>query len=75
MRVKYRRETDGKCFADRNDGCYVMGADAPMRGCNTYLCPFYKPKDCEDWIRIEKKNYLVMIPPEEYSKRSMTNAD
>lgn len=66
MRVKYKDESDGRCFANRPEGCTVMGRDAMMRGCNTYRCPFYKPKGCKDWLRVEKGVTISLIPPEEY---------
>lgn len=66
MRIKFKDESDGKCFANMRDGCAVMGSKAPMTGCNSYRCPFYKPSGCEDWMRIEKSASISLIPPEEY---------
>lgn len=34
--------------------------------CGTYKCPFYKPKGCKDWIRVEDEEGVNLIPPEEY---------
>ena len=30
-------------------------------------CPFYKPDACEDWIRVEDRDGINLIPPEEYA--------
>lgn len=34
--------------------------------CGSYRCPFYKPKGCKDWVRIEDEDGCSLIPPEEY---------
>lgn len=49
------------CFALKADGSCditVGKVDCP--------CLFYKPKDCEDWVRSERKDGTWLIPPEEY---------
>jgi hypothetical protein len=33
--------------------------------CGTYRCPFYKPRGCKDWIRIEDRMGINLIPKEE----------
>lgn len=38
----------------------------PHVQCGTYRCPLYKPEDCGDWIRVEDKEGINLIPPEEY---------
>lgn len=30
------------------------------------MCPFYKPEDCKEWVRIEDEEGIYLIPPEEY---------
>ncbi len=34
--------------------------------CGSADCPFYKPKGCKDWIRVEDEDGIIIIPPEEY---------
>lgn len=29
-------------------------------------CPFYKPEDCKDWVRVEDEEGISLVPPEEY---------
>lgn len=45
-------------------GCSSM--TGVHKDCGTYRCPFYKPQDCGDWIRVEDKDGISLIPPEEY---------
>lgn len=55
------------CFAEmRNNGCRALSARTSK--CGSYKCPFYKPKDCKDWVRVEERHYISVIPPEEYYK-------
>ena len=60
--IKYKYESDGACFGKSIKGCLILSKN--QRGCGTYLCPFYKPTDCKDWIRLDKPNMIVMLPPE-----------
>ena len=53
-----------KCFADLYGGCAIL-TDNSRCG---YRCPFYKPIGCEDWVRLETKNEIFLIPPEELTK-------
>lgn len=66
-RLKY--ESDGSCFAYKANALtksnYCECLDGIHKRCGTYGCPFYKPIDCEDWIRIDRRNMVFMIPPEE----------
>lgn len=57
------------CFALAYDGdCRVL--IVPHRKCCSADCPFYKPKGCADWIRIEDRQGINLIPPEEaFEKR------
>lgn len=57
------------CFGlSRTYDCRVLkGGDV---NCGTYKCPFYKPIGCKDWVRIEDRQGVNLIPPEEaYGKR------
>ena len=57
-------DKDGKCFADSVGGCEAMREY--QKTCGSYLCPFYKPKGFQDWIKIEKVDEVVLYAPEEY---------
>ena len=50
-----------KCFADIG-GCTVL-VKASCKGCN-----FYKPVECEDWIKVEEDGRVYIMPPEEYDE-------
>ena len=50
----------GKCFAKVPDGCRAYTVECPGR------CKWYKPKECKDWIRVERDGEAWLIPPEEY---------
>lgn len=63
LKRKYT-DTDGMCFAEKS-GCIAMQA-YDIKNCGTYNCPFYKPAECEDWIKIEHKNFVELYTPEEY---------
>ena len=52
-----------KCYAKILGQCTVL----IRTDCNN--CPFYKPEDCEDWLRIEKNGRVFLMDPEEYEKR------
>ena len=51
-----------KCFGDLNGGCKALTSDCIGRD----NCPFYKPEGCEDWVRVEIKGEVWLVPPEEY---------
>ena len=53
------------CFAYAHhiDDCKVL--IKKHKGCNTYKCPFYKPANCKDWVRIEDRTRINLIPPED----------
>lgn len=52
-----------KCFADWDErGCKCRTSECVGRE----NCPFYKPESCEDWIRVEIKGEVWLVPPEEY---------
>ena len=50
-------------LASYDSGCKLLIAKEP--GCCSYKCPFYKPINCRDWVRIEDKDGINLIPPEE----------
>ena len=55
-----------------NDPCYAMGKfgctvlNERFEHCGTYKCHFYKPVNCKNWIRIEDRTGINLIPPEEF---------
>ena len=51
-----------KCFAYVGGGCTILTK------CNCNNCRFYKPIDCEDWIKIEQDGRVYIMPPEEYDE-------
>ena len=55
--------TDSKepCFAMERYGCIVYG----VKECYP-RCAFYKPVDCEDWIRREVGDRVYLYEPEEW---------
>ena len=60
------------CFAASWDGeCRAL--TTPHKDCGDYRCPFYKPINCKDWVRIEDRQGINLIPPEEaYGKKKRT---
>ena len=62
INLKYIEEP---CFAmiGKKSGCRVMMK--AHEKCGTYRCPFYKPKDCKEWIRIDDRTGVNLIPPED----------
>ena len=61
------KNTREKCFAatDGMCGMKILNEEA----CNSYRCPFYKPQGCRDWIRVERADRIMLVPPEEYFAR------
>jgi hypothetical protein len=53
---------DQKCFAMVSGRCTILTST----DCGN--CKFYKPKDCEDWVRLELHDRIVVVEPEEYAK-------
>lgn len=51
------------CFAkSAGAGCRVLTTECEgIQG-----CPFYKPAECEDWMRVKRNGKEWLIPPEEY---------
>lgn len=62
INLKY---THDPCFAlfKRGNSCRLL--TSMHEKCGTYKCPFYKPEDCTDWIRIEDNTGVNLIPPED----------
>ena len=58
---------EGNCWAKRSGRCTAMSF--PSIACVTYACPFSKPEECKDWIRIEQNGKFMLVPPEEYAER------
>lgn len=67
MLHRLKIESDGTCFAYKATAIskYCDCLDGFHKRCGTYGCPFYKPIDCKDWIRIDRKHMVIMIVPEE----------
>lgn len=63
MQVRLKYESDGRCAMHRAETCMVLYKQ--HQKCGTYLCPFYKPEGCKDWVRLDRPNSVVLIPPEE----------
>lgn len=57
------KDCEEKCFARLNDGCAIL-KEMP-EACNE-KCPFYKPRDCEDWVRLEHNGEIWLMPREDY---------
>lgn len=54
---------DARCFALLWGTCTLL-IRTECKGCK-----FYKPVNCEDWIRIDREDRSYIIPPEEYAER------
>lgn len=61
------KEVTEPCFAtigyNEKSGCRLLMRS--HEGCGSYKCPFYKPKGCKDWVRIEDRMGVNLIPPED----------
>lgn len=62
------------CFAAWSDisgeaGCACL--TIPDAHCGTSACPFYKPAQLSDWVRVEDNDGINLMPPEEYEDRMM----
>lgn len=56
-------EVTDKCFADIFGQCVVL-TETKCDGCK-----FYKPKDCEDWVRVDLGENTYLYDPDEYELR------
>lgn len=61
-------DTDGICFASFNNSSDCSVLSDKRTDCGTYMCPFYKSKDYRNWVRINGKSAVTLIPSEEYFK-------
>lgn len=61
------KEVTGPCFATigykEKSGCRLLIRS--HKGCGSYKCPFYKPQGCKDWVRIDDRMGVNLIPPED----------
>lgn len=58
-------DRDGDCFG--TEGIAECSALTDRhKDCGSYKCPFYKPSECGDWIKIEKPKHVELYAPEEY---------
>ena len=58
-------------ITDRGAKCYAMvyGQCTVLIRTNCTNCAFYKPEDCEDWVRVDKNNHIYLLDPDEYETR------
>ena len=61
-------EIKDNCFAafEKEEGCSCL--TAPYEECTAKACPFYKPDGMKDWIRVEDKDGVNLLPPEEFKQ-------
>lgn len=52
-----------KCFAYVGGGCTILFK------CKCKDCRFYKPANCEDWVKVIEDGRVYIMPPEEYDER------
>lgn len=52
-----------RCFAELWGQCTVL-TKFECDGCR-----YYKPKECEDWVRVDKDGREYLMTPEEYERR------
>lgn len=56
-------ERSTRCFAE------IMGQCVVLRKKECEGCKYYKPKECEDWVRVDKDDRIYLMTPEEYERR------
>ena len=56
-------ERPNKCYAE------VMGQCVVLIRTECEGCRFYKPRDCEDWVRVDKDGKEYLMTPEEFERR------
>jgi hypothetical protein len=55
--------SEDRCFAMALKQCTILIET------NCANCKFYKPRDCEDWVRINLSDgRIILVEPEEYEK-------
>lgn len=52
-----------KCFAE------IFGTCTILKRTDCDGCKWYKPRNCDDWVRIEKNGKVYLMTPEEHEKR------
>lgn len=62
--VNLLKERPEPCDSIYPKGCRIL--TQVNKGCGSCACPFYKPKNCGDWIRVEDEEGINLIPQEEY---------
>ena len=67
--INLKQINEEPCFASigRNNGCRVLSSTNDGRG--TYSLPFYKPRNCKEWIRIDDRTGVNLIPPEDIGEK------
>ena len=57
-------------ITNREDRCFAMALKqcTILTETNCADCRFYKPIHCEDWIRLDLHDRIVLVEPEEYEK-------
>ena len=59
------------CYAEMlHGGCRALSVKSEL--CRSWKCPFYKPQGCKEWIRVEDKQGINIVPPEEYVRYRRT---
>lgn len=60
---------DDPCFGEiAGKRCAIL-SKVTTKDCRTYKCPFYKPKECREWVRVEDRDGINLVPEEEYHRR------
>lgn len=57
------KDCTDKCFGLVLDNCTCL-IETKCEG-----CIFYKPRGCEDWVRVEEDGETYLYTPEEYETR------
>ena len=70
MLVRTKSQSDGECYGKTprwafDNCCQAMADGHESDECGTYGCPFYKPRGCEDWVRIDHGEVIHLYEPEE----------
>jgi len=68
MTRKYT-DCDGPCFASiaNNIGCKILSET--IKSCGSYNCPFYKPNNYKDYVRIDGEGSVCLISIDEYIRK------
>lgn len=65
------KKTTDPCYAEMvHDGCRALSEKSKY--CRSWKCPFYKPEGCKEWVRVEDKQGINIVPPEEYVRYRRT---